>query len=108
MPPRKTDPARRGDVSMAQFVLDSDAEPASAVPPQLKTATPSASAPATRMETDDPAESSQLADKEREKDKDKEKKDKDKEREKEAVTIEVCGQIYIPFLPGACCRIWTN
>ncbi|KAI0443009.1 histone-fold-containing protein [Xylaria telfairii] len=90
MPPRKIDPTRRSDVSMAQFVLDSDAEPASAVPPPLKTAAPSASALATHMETDDPAESSQLVDKEREKDKDKDKerKDKDKEREKEAVTIE--------------------
>ncbi|KAI1746509.1 histone-fold-containing protein [Xylaria castorea] len=99
MPPRKIDPARRGDVSMAQFVLDSDVdqrEPASAVPIQLKAATPSTSTPATQMETDDLAESSQLVDKEREKDRDKDKererkdkdKDKDKESSKEAVTIE--------------------
>ncbi|KAI0478260.1 histone-fold-containing protein, partial [Xylaria cf. heliscus] len=97
MPPRKIDPARRGDVSMAQFVLDSDVDQrgtASAVPLQFKTATPSTSTPATHMETDDPAESSLLADKEKEKDKDKdkdkerEKKDKDKDSAKEAVTIE--------------------
>ncbi|KAI1741306.1 histone-fold-containing protein [Xylaria scruposa] len=97
MPPRKIDSARRGDVSMAQFVLDSDTdrrESASTMPLQLKSAVPSTSTPATQMETDDPAESSQLVDKEKEKDKDKDRekkdkdKDKDKESSKEAVTIE--------------------
>ncbi|KAI0544540.1 histone-fold-containing protein [Xylaria curta] len=95
MPPKKIDLARRGDVSMAQFVLDSDIdrrESTSAMPLQLKTALPSTSTPATQMDTDDPAESSQLVDKEREKDKDREKKDKDKDKDKEsskeAVTIE--------------------
>ncbi|RYC54046.1 hypothetical protein CHU98_g12163 [Xylaria longipes] len=85
MPPRKIDPARRGDVSMAQFVLDSDAdqcEPASAVPPQLKAATSSTSTPATQMETDDPA------DKEKDKEKERERKDKDKDGARETVTIE--------------------
>lgn len=42
------------------------------------------------METDDPAESSLLADKERDREKDKKDKDKDKDSSKEAVTIEVC------------------
>jgi hypothetical protein len=64
MPPKKIDPAKRGDVSMAQFVYDGDidrSESASAVPPQLKpTTTPSTSTPATQMETDDLAESSLL------------------------------------------------
>ncbi|KAI0186887.1 histone-fold-containing protein [Xylaria flabelliformis] len=91
MPPKKIDPARRGDVSMAQFVLDSDLdrrESASAMPLQLKNATPSTSTPAMQMETDDPAESSQFVDKEREKDKDKDKEREKKESSKEAVTIE--------------------
>ncbi|KAI0427742.1 histone-fold-containing protein [Xylaria sp. FL1042] len=93
MPPKKTDPAKRGDVSMAQFVYEGDldrAEPASAMPPQLRTTAPTTSVSATQMETDDPAESSMLADKEKEKDKDKEKerKEKDKDSSKEAVTIE--------------------
>ncbi|KAI1425478.1 histone-fold-containing protein [Xylaria sp. FL1777] len=89
MPPRKIDPAKRGDVSMAQFVYDGDidrAEPASAVPLQFKTTTPSASTPATQMETDDPAESSLHPDKEKEKE--KEKKEKEKDSSKDAVTIE--------------------
>ncbi|KAI0098672.1 histone-fold-containing protein [Nemania sp. FL0031] len=90
MAPKKIDSAKRGDVSMAQFVYDGDmdqSEPASAVPPQLKPTTiSSTSTPGTQMETDDPAESSLLADKEGSKE--KEKKDKDKESSKEAVTIE--------------------
>ncbi|KAI1145304.1 histone-fold-containing protein [Nemania diffusa] len=93
MPPKKIDPAKRGDVSMAQFVYDGDldqSEPASAAPLQFKTTTtPSTSIPATQMmETDDPAESSLLADKERDREKDKKDKDKDKDSSKEAVTIE--------------------
>ncbi|KAI0538288.1 histone-fold-containing protein [Xylaria digitata] len=96
MPPRKIDPTKRGDVSMAQFVYDGDTDQtgrASAVPPQLKhTTSASSSTPATQMETDDPAESSLLVEKEKEKDKDKEREKKDKEKEKDsskdAVTIE--------------------
>ncbi|KAI0802825.1 histone-fold-containing protein [Xylaria sp. FL0064] len=89
MPPKKTDPARRGDVSMAQFVYDGDldrAEPAFAVPLQPKPTAPATSIPAAQMEADGPADSSMLADKER--DKEKEKKEKDKDSSKEAVTIE--------------------
>ncbi|KAJ8105938.1 hypothetical protein ONZ43_g7232 [Nemania bipapillata] len=92
MAPKKIDPAKRGEVSMAQFVYDGDmdqSEPASAVPPQLKpTATPSTSTPTTQMETDDRVESSLVAEKERDKEKDKKEKDKDKDSNKEAVTIE--------------------
>ncbi|KAF2964350.1 hypothetical protein GQX73_g9232 [Xylaria multiplex] len=96
MPPRKIDPAKRGDTSMAQFVYDGDidqTERSSAVPPQFKhTTSASSSTPATQMETDDPAESSLLVEKEKEKDKDKEREKKDKEKEKDsskdAVTIE--------------------
>ncbi|KAI3332333.1 histone-fold-containing protein [Xylariaceae sp. AK1471] len=89
MPPKKIDPAKRGDVSMAQFVYDGDdngdqTEPITAVPPQLKPTTPST--PATHMETDDPADSSLLGDKE--KDKEREKKDKDKDSSRDNVTIE--------------------
>ncbi|KAI1308070.1 histone-fold-containing protein [Xylaria venustula] len=90
MPPKKIEPARRSDVSMAQFVYDGDLDRTES--PQLKKATPSTSTPTMRMETDDPAESSLLADKEKEKEKDKEKekekKDKDKDSSKDAVTIE--------------------
>lgn len=89
MAPKKIDAAKRGDVSMAQFVYDGDADqslPASTLP-QLKTTTPSAATPATQMETDDPAEPSLLAD--REKDKERERKDKDKDSSKEPVTLEV-------------------
>ncbi|KAI0906116.1 histone-fold-containing protein [Ustulina deusta] len=88
MAPKKIDAAKRGDVSMAQFVYDGDADqslPASTLP-QLKTTTPSAATPATQMETDDPAEPSLLAD--REKDKERERKDKDKDSSKEPVTLE--------------------
>ncbi|RWA03418.1 hypothetical protein EKO27_g11688 [Xylaria grammica] len=93
MPPRKIDPAKRGDVSMAQFVYDGEidrSEAASAVPPKLKTTTPSSSTPATQMDTDGPAESSQLADKAKDKDKEKEKEKEKKEKDnsKDAVTIE--------------------
>ncbi|KAJ2978760.1 hypothetical protein NUW58_g7394 [Xylaria curta] len=98
MPPRKIDPAKRGDVSMAQFVYNGEAsqsEPATAVPSHLKHTTSSISTPATHMETDD-LEPSQLADKERDKDKDKERdrkdkdkdKDKDRDNSKDVVTIE--------------------
>ncbi|KAI0406781.1 histone-fold-containing protein [Xylaria palmicola] len=89
MPPKKIDPAKRADVSMAQFVYDGDAdrsEPASSVPPQLKPPAASTSASATRMETDDPAESSLLGDKD--KDKERERKEKEKDGSKDAVTIE--------------------
>ncbi|KAK5635178.1 hypothetical protein RRF57_010890 [Xylaria bambusicola] len=85
MAPKKIDPAKRGDVSMAQFVYDGDvdrSEPATAVPLQLKNTTPSTSTPATQMEMNGPAETSLLG--EKEKDKDKEKK----EKEKDTVTIE--------------------
>ncbi|KAJ3552173.1 hypothetical protein NPX13_g11175 [Xylaria arbuscula] len=83
MPPKKTDPAKRGDVSMAQFVYDGDldkAESSSAVPLHPKASTSSTSTPATQMETDGQADTSMLA----EKDKDKDKKEKDRD----TVTIE--------------------
>ncbi|KAI0966569.1 histone-fold-containing protein [Xylaria arbuscula] len=86
MPPKKIEPARRSDVSMAQFVYDGDIDRTES--PQLKKTTPSTSTPTTRMETDDPAESSLLADKEKDKDREKEKKEKDKDSSKDAVTIE--------------------
>ncbi|KAI0506445.1 histone-fold-containing protein [Xylaria bambusicola] len=85
MAPKKIDPAKRGDLSMAQFVYDGDldrSETATAVPLQLKNTTPSTSTPATQMEMDGPAETSLLGEKDKEKDKEK------KEKEKDTVTIE--------------------
>ncbi|KAI0202400.1 histone-fold-containing protein [Astrocystis sublimbata] len=91
MPPRKIDSAKRGDVSMAQFVVDSDTErreSASAAPPHLKAAPSSSTSntPATQMEMDDldPADASLLGDKDKEKERDKERDRKDKD----AVTVE--------------------
>jgi hypothetical protein len=99
MPTKKINPARKGDVSMAQFVYDGDdngdeSEPATTVPPQLKPTT--SSTPATQMETDDPAETGLVGDKE--KDKERERKDKDKDSSRDNVTIEVCRLEYRLFL----------
>ena len=71
---------------MAHFVYDGDlerSESSSAMPVHPKATTSSTSTPATQMDTDGPAETSLLA--EKDKDKDKEKK----EKEKDTVTIEV-------------------
>ncbi|GAP82981.1 putative DNA polymerase epsilon subunit d [Rosellinia necatrix] len=90
MPPRKSDSAKRGDVTMAQFVYDGDAQPhesAASTASQVKNTTPSTSRAAAQMDTDEPAESSVLGDKEKEKEKERKEKDKDNSS-KDAVTIE--------------------
>ncbi|KAI8629173.1 histone-fold-containing protein [Xylariaceae sp. FL1651] len=82
MPPKKIDPVRRGEYTMAQYVYDGDQSESATAAPERKPTTPPTST--TKMETDRPADTSLLDDKEKDKDRDK----KDKDSSKDTVTIE--------------------
>lgn len=81
---------------MAQFVydghdIDEHNQQATAVPPHVKST--ASSSPATRMETDDVADSSLIGNREKDKEKDKKEKEKEKDSSKDTVSIEVCRDV---------------